>query len=741
MPQLRAMLSKSFVILVLFFAFNPSYAQVKFRGDMETIDPARPFPAGWTYLADVADIYNFKLDSVIKQEGKYSVSISNKGKDIDIGATGFNIPATFKGKEIELRGYLKTENVDGWAGFWLQVTGTEAGDDMSNQKIKGTTNFTEYSIKLPYNDKIATKIVGGARLIGKGKIWVDNVRLYIDGKPINEAAPKQIVLAKAERDTVFNKGSGINDIKLTPRKLLNLTMLAQVWGFIKYHHSAVSVGNVNMDAELFRVMPGVLKANDDTTLSKVLEQWLDRIGTFNPCPTCKPYRGNTESILPDYGNLFDRSVLSPSLTAKLSNVLNYHDVENFYISFPNGPVFQHEQDYALMKYPDAGFRLLCLFRYWNMIRYFYPYRHLTGNWNKVLPQFIPQFINDNNAQQYVLTTLALISSIHDTHADLWTTPELEAYRGKYLTPFTAKFIQGKLVITGYIADSDIVRKSFKIGDVITSINGQPVAALIKKYLPITSASNYQTQLRDMPLKYLLRSNNPNFKIGIQKPGVDKQGSIRAIISGHANFEKLADSNYQKPAYKLINNNIGYLYPGRYHNRDLPVIKQLFNGTKGIIIDMRCYPSETVPYWFIPVSKAGIRPFVKFRTMGLLSPGLMEISAPLSILVEDNYKGKVVVIVNEATQSAAEYTTMEFQSSPDVKVIGSITAGADGGVASILLPGGLHTGISALGVLYPDGTESQRKGVKIDEHIEPTINGIRAGRDELLERATAIINGK
>jgi C-terminal processing protease CtpA/Prc len=106
---------------------------------------------------------------------------------------------------------------------------------------------------------------------------------------------------------------------------------------------------------------------------------------------------------------------------------------------------------------------------------------------------------------------------------------------------------------------------------------------------------------------------------------------------------------------------------------------------------------------------------------------------------NHYKGKVVVIVDAQTQSQAEYTTMAFQSSANVTVIGSTTAGADGNVSPIILPGGISTMISGLDVLYPDGTETQRKGVKIDIPLKPSIAGIKAGRDELLEKAKDIIN--
>jgi C-terminal processing protease CtpA/Prc len=72
------------------------------------------------------------------------------------------------------------------------------------------------------------------------------------------------------------------------------------------------------------------------------------------------------------------------------------------------------------------------------------------------------------------------------------------------------------------------------------------------------------------------------------------------------------------------------------------------------------------------------------------------------------------------------------------VIGSTTAGADGDVSSFALPGNLRTMISGNGVYYPDGRETQRVGIVPDIEVKPTLQGIRAGRDEVLEKAIALI---
>jgi C-terminal processing protease CtpA/Prc len=99
-----------------------------------------------------------------------------------------------------------------------------------------------------------------------------------------------------------------------------------------------------------------------------------------------------------------------------------------------------------------------------------------------------------------------------------------------------------------------------------------------------------------------------------------------------------------------------------------------------------------------------------------------------------------VLVDEVTQSQAEYTTMAFRAAPQTMVIGSTTAGADGNVSQIPLPGGLRTMISGIGVFYPDKTPTQRVGIVPDIVVRPTIAGIKAGRDELVEEAIRQIQG-
>ncbi|RZL30264.1 MAG: peptidase S41, partial [Pedobacter sp.] len=195
---------------------------------------------------------------------------------------------------------------------------------------------------------------------------------------------------------------------------------------------------------------------------------------------------------------------------------------------------------------------------------------------------------------------------------------------------------------------------------------------------------------------------------------------------------------RKP-YEIINNDVAYVYPGTFKNTDLPAAKKLFGNTIGMIIDLRSYPADYLPYTFGNYIKSEKTPYVKFTLGSASNPGYFKFGKTLSNGGnKDNYKNKIVVIVDETTQSAAEFATMAFQSTPNVTVIGSQTAGADGNSSTIVLPGGISTYISGIGVFYPDGKPTQRVGIKIDYVIKPTVRGIIEKKDELLEKALALL---
>jgi C-terminal processing protease CtpA/Prc len=191
---------------------------------------------------------------------------------------------------------------------------------------------------------------------------------------------------------------------------------------------------------------------------------------------------------------------------------------------------------------------------------------------------------------------------------------------------------------------------------------------------------------------------------------------------------------------LLEGNIGYIYPGTLKQGEIDAIMKEFKDTKGLVIDLRCYPSDFIVFSLTKYLMPTAKPFVKFTTTNHDKIG--DFSFTKTIEVGSNksnyYKGKMAILINETTQSQAEYTTMALRVAPQVTVIGSTTAGADGNVSNIILPGNVRTMISGIGVYYPDGKETQRVGIVPDLEMRPTIQGVKNGVDELLNKAMEVV---
>jgi len=734
------MKSKKVCLIFLSFLFITACAQTNNQSSnlnlgFENVQNGKP--VGWDIYAGRNKNYTVSLDSVNVKSGKYSISIEFTG-DSAFGKPIFLVlPDVYEGDSITLSGYIKTENVtDGWAGLGIWIDPRIAFDNMQNKGVTGTTDWKKYTITLPMNPTKTKQIVVGGVLVGKGKMWLDDLHITIDGKDIKDAKICTNGLSQAEREEAY---FDIVFPELTARKINDLELLGKIWGFLKYHHPAIDTGNYNWDYELFRMLPGYLKITDNAKRDEYLLQWIGKYGEISKCEFCE--KTSADAFLKPDLSWVDKSNMNPKLKDLLHNIyLNRSQGDHYYIDLkmPAGnPEFLHE-DFGFLHNVNAGYRLLALYRYWNMIQYFYPNKYLTDkNWNTVLKEYIPKFISAGTRLDYELTVLKLIGEIDDSHAQLLEgRQELDSLRGHWLAPFQVRFIENQLVVTKYHKPDLQTASGLKVGDIITKINGKAVKAIVdsvKEYYP---ASNEAARMRDIA-NDILRSRNQTIQINYISSNQSLQKDLKLY-----DWQNMYQYIYPKDTtkcYKLLNDNIGYVTLKSIKDEDIDNIKQDFKKTKGIIIDIRNYPSANVfPLLSYFVSKSTT--FVKSTKVNPDNPGEFTFTSPREISKpEETYQGKLGVIVNEETQSAAEFAAMGFRAGNNTTIIGSQTAGADGSVSDIYLPGGIKTWISGIGEYYPDGKQTQRVGIVPDIVVKPTIKGIREGRDEVLEKAIEIIN--
>ena len=546
----------------------------------------------------------------------------------------------------------------------------------------------------------------------------------------------------AEKDNEFDAGSSIVFPALDNQSIADLGLLCKIWGFLKYHHPAVGKGNYNWDYELFRFLPKYLQVKNTAERDRLILDWIDKYGKIPVCTTCRETPSDA-FIKPDL-LWAENSNMNNALKEKIREIYqNRHQGDHYYIRIgvdAEIPEFLNEvpkMTYNLY-YPDAGFRLLTLFKYWNMIRYFYPNKYMTDrNWDALLPEYVPLFILANSRLEYEMATFQLIGEINDTHAaSISGGVEIQKIKGSYYAPFRVWFIEGKLVVTDIYNPELMSASDIKIGDVITEIDGETVESIIenrKKYYP---ASNEASLLRNISLD-LLRSASNTISIQSVQGG---QKTIQLYQRSALNIYNTYKVDWNEKCYRYLDDSICYVTLSSITVEDIPEIQKAFNNSKAYIIDIRNYPNTSAIFSFLPYFVSTTTPYAKFSYGNSNNPGEFTFTPPYVIQRGSwTYQGKLIVIVNEISQSHAEFTAMALRAGINTTIIGSTTSGADGNVTYIDLPGGFRTTISGIGVFYPDGTETQRVGIVPDIWIEPTIEGIREGRDELLEKAISLIN--
>ena len=691
-------------------------------------------PKGWQ--ANGNDDYVFSIDSSNVKNGKYAATIEHIDGTSRFGIWGLIIRENYDGKRITLSGYVKTENVDGYASLLLRID-PEIG--VKDIKINGTTEWKRYEVSVGMNPSKTRNFAIGAMLVGKGKVWFDDLKISIDGKDIAELKP---IEQNKLNDAMESKPSNESNIvigQLNNNQIEDLHVLGMIWGFLKYYHPNIASGMFNWDNELFKILPEILNVKNKIERDKVLIKWINTLGDFlekKEEDVDSSYEIKQQPDL-DWINNERFSKKLSSLLLKIKNAERTN--ESHYIGYGSflEPNFKNEESYLYMKYPDTGFRLLSLYRYWNIIQYYFPYKYLMEeDWKDVLKEFIPKIVNTGNETEYTLTVLELIGRICDSHANIMNNQVLDRYFGEFYAPIDLSFVENQMVVSGYRDEKAGRTTRLEMGDIITKIDQVPIDEAIKKLIIYTPASNNQTQLRDIAMN-LLRTNDSVINVEFIRNGIIQTKSInteKVIYSMNSKFV------VKDTCYKRLSPEIAYINNGSLKKEYLSKIWEEIKNTKGLIIDNRNYPFDhpffEISRYLLPDSL----PYFQLSIESIITPGQFVLSGPVSIghKNDDYYKGKVIILVNEMTQSSAETHTMMYKLHPNSLITGSATAGANGDVSFFYLPGGIYTSISGHGVYYPDGNETQRIGIVPDIEVKPTIQGIKEGRDEVLDKAIEIL---
>lgn len=520
-----------------------------------------------------------------------------------------------------------------------------------------------------------------------------------------------------------------------PQVIENLGVTCRVWGYVKYHHPVFADSTLNVDYELFGLLPQVAKATP-AKRNKVLSEWVKGLGRFNTdkaeydeaLKTVKCTR--TADLL-----WMDDSARLGNTLPRLLRELRYAKREaNRYTDFTaNAGNFVMRNESTAGSSDDCGYRMLFLFRFWNVIEYFSPNRNLTDTpWGEIPEKYIPLFIpgqtpgNPNQAM--------LLRELCDSHS------ALVRYNmfGYNTVPAEVRNAEDRVFV---IADGPL-RK----GDEILSIDGRGWKSTHDGLARFEAASNAENR-NYMTAMCMVCSHRDTAAVELVRDGrrLTERIATRSVMDWSPYItERMLDT----ANIRMVADGIGYMTGVNYTKADGARIMEKFRDTKALIVDLRCYPREFMIFdfigrYFMPRTSPHV---IWLAPTGALPGVFHELQDSLFVNPDnpavaenpDYYKGRVIVLVDSSTQSQAEYTAMAFQATPRCTVVGTQTAGADGNISALVMPGGDFGYFSGLGVLYPDGTNTQRAGGRIDVPVYATVPGLQAGRDEILEKALEII---
>ena len=389
--------------------------------------------------------------------------------------------------------------------------------------------------------------------------------------------------------------------------------------------------------------------------------------------------------------------------------------------------FVFDRPYPEMLYPDPEYRVLAAWRYWNIIRYFYPYKHLISEWDPQFEPIIEALLRADSRDEYELALGAITLFVPDGHS--WASSEayIDLF-GRGAPPFQTFLVEGKPVVA-VITNEAATTAGISLGDELLAIDGRPIADRISEVRDHVSSST------EGYLETYSVYNAPRGEIGsepvmkFRRPdGSEYETRVERLFS-----YRVAPSG---PKWKMLEGNIGYANLSNVTFEDLePMFRELM-GTRAIIFDMRGYPAVSSVALAHRLNVTGKTRIAQIRIPHIVGGEVREYFELQDIGPSPfaPYRGKTFMLIDPRAISASEHMALALETVAETTFVGTPTAGANGNISILIQPGDNLMTFTAMDVRHADGSQLQRRGIQPDVTVGQTIAGIAAGRDEVLEKA-------
>lgn len=664
------------------------------------------------------------------------------------GNMGQSIDATpWRGRRIVFRGRVRTEGLENGerAGLWLRVdvAGGQGGffDSMANRPIRVTAwSDQELVADVPPD---AERITLGLMTVGDGAAWIDDVSLTLAGPG---ARPDPSVQYRPR------SAPGPDDrapAVLTDRGRANLTAFARLLGYVRYFHPTDAA--VDTDWETFAIngVGFVEAASDPADLANRLRTLFGpiaptlEIGTRaanpDPGPSAGGYRvWRHRGVGADGGEGPYRSegaivpAGQPAAIVDLGVGLIATVPTSLPVEASDGAPSAPPPGARPASFIPSGFdrdtRLAGVALLWNVLRHFYPYDDVVGvDWDAVLASGLDAAATDADDMAFQRTVDRMVVALQDGHGYV---SYFRPRRGRL--PIAADWIEGRLVVTAIGPDAPT---GVRPGDVIATVDGVPAGARLDG--EETRISGSPQWRRNQAIEdVLMGAADTSATLGLAD-GRAVQMTYR-LMRGPAEF---AAPSRPEPVTWLSEGTL-YVDLSRISGPALQARMEDMTRAAALIFDLRGYPNGSV--WYLanltdrPIQSANFElPIVTRPDADRVWENRPWRIQPATPRLTRN----VVFLQDERAISFAESILGTVSDNDLATTVGEPTAGANGNVNEFALPGGYLIRFTGMRVTQAGGVRLHGVGLQPDVPVAPTIEGVRAGRDEVLEAAVALTQGR
>lgn len=378
-------------------------------------------------------------------------------------------------------------------------------------------------------------------------------------------------------------------------------------------------------------------------------------------------------------------------------------------------------------------RLIGLIKMWNVLRFFYPHWDLaTVDWTDVLSTWIPIIESTGDSDiEFMYQIAGILTDLRDSHMR----QNLGSARsGSHTIPIRLESMANRV----FVAESHV--PEIHIGDELLAIRGEPLPDLEKQWrLLIPSSRPEHVRLRLFGNRFMiaeLLTGKPLQTVPLTFRRDHDSVHVEVAFSEEAlNFQIAA----QRREPILSEDSILYLMPGYFSSSTMMVQTLVAHRhARGLILDLRGVGDAELSPLYLYLSgqpmKSPIfkKPVVRFGSMRFDSTSYTYNTAP------DAFCGPIAVLTDGHLISSIENLCMTLKNARRATFIGRPTAGCNGNISELFIVRGKYLWFTGMKVEYADGSPFQGIGTIPDYHVEPTVRGLREGRDETLEKAYQVL---